>query len=362
MRLFACFLLAVLVVAPTRAQDDVPVSVKSPLRYFLQALDSCYTNDLQKWREKGEAIESFRFDRRRDMDSLAAIIRVGYDEPARQAAAFAWLFLCSRQPVVIDTTIATMALQVLPSSSSLWAYYPEVNPTVMGLTSSLGHRAGIEKYFEAMVERHPSPRVQEMTLYELAEDAFTAADTQRVERYQALFAEKFPASLTRRFARRDFSFDKSIAVGKPVPDFLLFDEDDNIEMRVYSNASFRGKYYLLYFWSTASAVSRAELPFLREVYARYRTKGLEIMGLAMEPVDSVRQFRSKNPIPWISARSKIGPHPVQTFEVNTFPTIILVNPKGTIIALAEDLRGKKLLKTLQASLGVSAPAGTVRTD
>ena len=77
-------------------------------------------------------------------------------------------------------------------------------------------------------------------------------------------------------------------VGKVAPDFALHD----LQGHLVRLEEFRGKVVLVNFWATWCAPCRVEMPWLVELYARYRTQGLEILGVSVDDdqPDRVRRF------------------------------------------------------------------------
>jgi thiol-disulfide isomerase/thioredoxin len=97
-----------------------------------------------------------------------------------------------------------------------------------------------------------------------------------------------------------------------------------------SLSSFRGKYILLDFWGSWCIPCRRGNPHLKELYARYKDKGFDIIGIAKDD-------NTKNA--WVKAVEKDGLpwHHIlcgsldTKYNVTSYPTKILVDTKGIII-------------------------------
>jgi hypothetical protein len=68
------------------------------------------------------------------------------------------------------------------------------------------------------------------------------------------------------------------AVGAPFHDAVLKDSGDREE----DTRQFRGKYTLVVFWASWCGPCRAEHPDLNALYARYKARGFEMVGISLD--------------------------------------------------------------------------------
>jgi len=140
-------------------------------------------------------------------------------------------------------------------------------------------------------------------------------------------------------------------VGSEIPDFAFTDFDG----RPRRLSEFRGRYVLLDFWGSWCAPCRAELPFAKDAYARFRSRGFEIIGLNYErgasPAD-VRKVLMDNGVQWtFSTEDSVRDLITKRFRIDTFPTMILIDPNAMVVeARSGGLRGAQLAKTLDRIL------------
>lgn len=139
--------------------------------------------------------------------------------------------------------------------------------------------------------------------------------------------------------------------GAEVPDFRFMDLNGNSG----NLSDFRGKHVLLDFWGSWCGPCRAEVPYAQEAYARFRSRGFEILALDYEPeasVEQVRAFVAANGITYVFARAdSVRSLITERFGVRSFPTLILLDPERRVVDVARGaLRGAALARTLESVL------------
>ena len=119
---------------------------------------------------------------------------------------------------------------------------------------------------------------------------------------------------------------------------------------VITNDAFAGKLTLIDFWATWCTPCIAEMPVLHQAHERFKERGFQILSISadesIEPV--VRLRRGKWPMPWLHAWSAGGPDSpaLKALGVIGFPTAVLVDSTGRIVAVGAGLRGAGLEQTI----------------
>jgi thiol-disulfide isomerase/thioredoxin len=139
----------------------------------------------------------------------------------------------------------------------------------------------------------------------------------------------------------------TLAPGATIPDFTFTDFKGQ-ERRF---AEYRGKYVLLDFWATWCKPCLADFPHLKELYAQYRERGFEILGLDSEtlgddvPDEETIKAAEKQAhaviarfaTDWTHANTRTAvPVAVKIFNVESLPTKILVDPQGKLIKVIKN--------------------------
>ena len=142
-----------------------------------------------------------------------------------------------------------------------------------------------------------------------------------------------------------------MSLGAEIPDFDFID----FQGRRRQLSDFRGKYLMLDFWGSWCPPCREEIPYVKDAYTRFGSRGFEVLGMDSErtaTIDHVREYLTRNGVQWTfatpdSVRSIIN----DRFQITSFPTVILLGPDGRVIeARSSALRGQRLAKTLDRLL------------
>jgi thiol-disulfide isomerase/thioredoxin len=133
------------------------------------------------------------------------------------------------------------------------------------------------------------------------------------------------------------------ALNAVVPDFSFTDFSG--KARRFSE--YRGHYVLLDFWASWCSPCLADIPKLKESYAKYRALKFEIIGMdsetlgqdqndaafAVETRARAREIVRTRGVTWTQATSETSvPVAVKIFGIENLPAKILIDPEGRIVA------------------------------
>ena len=141
---------------------------------------------------------------------------------------------------------------------------------------------------------------------------------------------------------------KYLKVGAPVPVFstkTLDEKDLTLE-------SFRGKFVLLYFWSTKCPPCAAELPLLKKVYEEFGANvKFAIIGLNLDPkAEDAKAYVEKEGIQWVQGflGTDAGQKILSDYGHSGFPQTLLLDPEGKLVA--KNLRGEMISAAVREAL------------
>ena len=135
--------------------------------------------------------------------------------------------------------------------------------------------------------------------------------------------------------------------GKPAPDFTL----DTPDGKSITLSSVEARIKIVDFWASWCGPCRLNNPKLKEIYAAYKDKGLEIIGVSLDTdkrrwTDAV----AKDGLPWIQVSSLKGwKCPIASlYGVSVVPAMFVIDASNNIIATG--LKGDALEQFIARTL------------
>lgn len=122
--------------------------------------------------------------------------------------------------------------------------------------------------------------------------------------------------------------DGRVELGRPVPAYRTVSlAGDSVSL-----ASQQGKVVLLNIWATWCHPCRDEIPELREIHAKYRDRGLELVGVSVDAdgaeehiKEFMREFEMTYPV-WLDPAERISAQ----FLTIGVPTTFLIDREGVL--------------------------------
>lgn len=140
----------------------------------------------------------------------------------------------------------------------------------------------------------------------------------------------------------------STAIGTEMENFTL----NNPDGKAISLKDLRGKYVLVDFWASWCRPCRAENPNVLKAYAKYHSKGFDILGVSLDTDKSRWMAAIKSDgLDWnhVSELKAWDAEIARKFNVSSIPFCVLLDKDGKIIA--KNLRGEALDAKLREIFG-----------
>ncbi|MGE5350986.1 MAG: TlpA family protein disulfide reductase [Acidobacteriota bacterium] len=198
----------------------------------------------------------------------------------------------------------------------------------------------ISALFGAVLKRKLEERKNQLNIQysEAKASVFDFSEAEKISR-QCLdrLVKEFPNSDKGRLVINDYF---TIRRDDPVPDYELASIDE--KNKNYTDASMKGKCYLLDFWASWCLPCVWKIPELNEVHEKLKGYNFEILSISLDDSDEdVAEFRKLNPMPWLHTRLPKGfdDEIAKRFGVLGIPKLLLISTDGRVLANDAELRG-----------------------
>jgi len=164
-------------------------------------------------------------------------------------------------------------------------------------------------------------------------------------------ANKTPTSVPAKAEARSYISYKEIKLGKK-PMRPLFRMPDSNE-KVRHIKEWHGKIILLNFWATWCPPCRKEMPAFIELQKKYQSQGLQIIGVAVDDVESVNKFAKKIGVNYPLLVGSMEASELSRVYGNAggqLPYTVFINRQGQLVAVKRGELSKELAEKINQKL------------
>jgi len=140
--------------------------------------------------------------------------------------------------------------------------------------------------------------------------------------------------------------------GKLAPGFRV----KSLAGETFDSAGLKGKAVLLDFWATWCAPCRKEMPTVEKLHQEFKDKGLVVLGLNVgEERETVEKYLKTAKVNYPIALTA-DTDTVPAFQATAFPTYVVIDREGKIVAYQVGSEGEAALRGALAKAGFKAEA------
>lgn len=150
--------------------------------------------------------------------------------------------------------------------------------------------------------------------------------------------DKHKQSKTAQNLNQKIESNRNTAIGKPVVPFSQV----GLDGKMVDIAALKGKVILIDFWGSWCVPCRKSHPGMKEAYAKYKSRGFEIIGVSNEQISGVRDGKQQDEV-WRKAIAEDGidwrhilydpaaNDLVKAYDIMVYPTKYLIDQKGNFV-------------------------------
>lgn len=180
----------------------------------------------------------------------------------------------------------------------------------------------------AFIDQYPKDELAAEALFELAKIDDYLGDIESAEETYKRIVSTFPDSSLA--ARAKGAVVRLTSEGREIPF-----QGQTVNGQPFSLARLKGKMVLIHYWATWCEPCKAEFPEMKELYAKYKKDGFEIVSISLdEERDSLMGYLQQQDLPWMHLYEEGGleESPLASqLGVIALPTMLLVDKDGSVL-------------------------------
>lgn len=239
----------------------------------------------------------------------------------------------------LDSTTVREALREISPASRMWSMSPVISFALNFAHLSNSEQAG---YVERVLAENPDVSVKTSLLASEIMLARARQDTAVERKYYDILVNNYGKTRMAQVIKAAVPLSQQEPrIGQPVPAFAVQSLGDPAE--TITNASLKGKYYMMDFWATWCGPCVSEMGNLQKTYREFKGKDFTILSLSLDQSrEDVVKFREgKWKMPWMQAflgynsKNRI----IKDFHVTAIPKWVFVDSTGKVLAVGVGAEG-----------------------
>lgn len=161
--------------------------------------------------------------------------------------------------------------------------------------------------------------------------AYYGMNVKAMDSLVATGGESIQSDVLFNMVKKNIALQKKTSEGQKFSDATLKDLDGNIHK--LSEYVGKGKYVIMDCWASWCPPCRRLIPELKQIYAQYKGKGVEVVGIATrDELEDTRKAVEELQIPWTVLTDNDANKTIRdVYGFEGIPFVIMFAPDGTII-------------------------------
>ncbi len=297
------------------------MSTKSPVS-GLYSLDIIKWQSVSFWSDQDVNISARGYD-----TSNVKVKNSGYVAVSSKSTATQLIGLAD-----YNRYIADQEFEVLAAESIAAQQYARTDTTWVGFLRSKGlvkKKTGfeIQKLKQLIITNSANPAVVYL-LAQLPVDKESQFFSAELEKLIAKYPQLEEAKQLKKEFLAQLALRNSLKKGSIIPHIVYNDpQGSKVDVK-----SFQGKYVLVDFWASWCGPCRKAIPEIKELYAKYKSKGFEVLSVSVDTDNAAwRKAMDEEQMPWTQVLSPDKNKTLADFMIVGIPTLYLIDREGKIV-------------------------------
>jgi len=200
-----------------------------------------------------------------------------------------------------------------------------------------------KEFYLDLYKENPDRVVKAVALANYIDFLHLHNNIDEANKYFTILENNFSDVKEIEFTLNRFAPYKPTTIGNHVP---FFSGKDTRSSLAIIPDTFKGKYYLIQFWSITCPPCVAEMGEVHKIHEKYKNSNFEILSFSMgdSQVNLDKFWKNKWTMPWynVSLTNNWNDDISKSFSVTAIPNLLFISPDGIIVENEDTFRDKNI--------------------
>lgn len=291
----------------------------------------------------------FKFDYAPYLNRVETMLHREHSKLVRHALDLSYFAITyiSTNGVYVKPQLCQLLLKSIPPDSPVWSLRPSTISEALDFAGYPVYKR--MDYIQEVLNTNPVPQTKIILLSDRIKLMSRSLNPGEMIPYLSILVDQYGDSPEAKACGKTYSGYLQPKDGKPAPQFSVNSYPDT-SLHITNNL-FKGKYFLLDFWSPSVRSSVGETRRLQRLQKEYVNKNIVMVSVALNfPSKSRRKRAIQEKMLRYNAEVQNGFNNkiCEDYEVYSLPKLVLIGPTGNIVASGWELHGSKLDSVLRS--------------